>query len=304
MTISAVPFALQNVPINADIVREAVSSLVPNGGGLVQLGDLPVAQLTTPAMGVQVGVGRAWIDGTNLSHLTGQGYGHQGQYFIMNDAATTVTIAPSDATNPRIDVIYAVTPDTAYTGTNNTPAITVAQGQPTPGAAYPANAPTLPANSIALAWVYVGATVTTIINSNITMLAAPYSYRYVEYTGSTNPTPGASWGPGALTLDAANSVNYSSWVSTPSNDRITLAPGVYQIFIRYTMSANASGTTFGAITNDGNTVTYTSADIAAGYSTCAAQTPLLIQTSQNVRFTFSTGATVTLTSRVRVVKLI
>ena len=153
MTISAVPFALQNVPINADVVRQAISSILPNGGGLVESGDMAVAQLGTPAMGVQVGVGRAWIDGTNLAHLSSKGYGKQGMYFVLNDAPYTVTISTSDATNPRIDVIYAAVPDTAYSGASNTPVIAVATGTPTAGAAYPANAPSLPNNSIALAWV-------------------------------------------------------------------------------------------------------------------------------------------------------
>lgn len=172
MTISAVPFALQNVPINADVVRQAVSSLIPDGGGLIEVGDLAVTQLGTPAMGVQVGVGRAWIDGTNLAHLSSQGYGKQGMYFVLNDAAYTVTIATSNATNPRIDVIYAATPDTAYAGATNAPVIAVATGTAVAGASYPANAPALPNNSIALAWVYVGAGVTSITNANITSLAA------------------------------------------------------------------------------------------------------------------------------------
>jgi hypothetical protein len=195
MTISAVPFALQNVPINADVVRQAISSLVPNGGGLVQTGDMAVTQLGTPAMGVQVGVGRAWIDGTNLAHLASQGYGKQGMYFVLNDAAYTVTISTSNATNPRIDVIYAAVPDTAYAGATNTPVIAVATGTAIAGASYPANAPSLPNNSIALAWVMVGAGVTSITNANITTLATglakPFGHmgKTDGFTGGTNQTP-------------------------------------------------------------------------------------------------------------------
>lgn len=194
MTISAVPFAVQNAPVNADVVRQAVSSLIPNGGGLVQAGDMAVTQLGTPAMGVQVGVGRAWIDGTNLAHLTGQGYGKQGMYFVLNDAAYTVTISTSDATNPRIDVIYAAVPDSQYAGSSNTPVIAVATGTPVAGASYPANAPSVPNNAIKLAWIMVGANVTTITNSNITQLAvaglypseAPLVYSNAPRTANAN----------------------------------------------------------------------------------------------------------------------
>jgi len=211
MTVSAVPFALQNVPINADVVRQAASSLIPNGGGLVQSGDLAVTQLSTAAMGVQVGVGRCWIDGTNLAHLSSQGYGKQGMYFILNDAAYTVTITTSDATNPRIDVIYVNVPDTSYAGITDTPVIAVATGFPAAGATYPANAPSIPANSLALAWVMVNANATSITTTNITTLATGVSKPF-GHAGKTNgftvaatPVPlAAQVLRGGMTFDAVN----------------------------------------------------------------------------------------------------
>ena len=246
MTVSAVPFALQNVPINADVVRQAVSSLIPNGGGLVQSGDLAVTQLSTAAMAVQVGVGRCWIDGTNLAHLSGQGYGKQGMYFIMNDAAYTVTIATSDATNPRIDVIYAATPDTAYAGASNTPVIAVATGTAISGAAYPANAPSLPNNSIALAWIMVGNGVTTILTANITQLATVgFRRKYVELV-STAPFTinggSVSWDIGPLSIDTTR-----QWNNTFANTSGALSgafniteSGVYAI-THYTLGSGSPG---------------------------------------------------------------
>lgn len=166
-------FAVQNVPDNADLARQAISSLVPNGGGLVQSGDLSVAQTSTPSMTVNVGIGRCWIDGTNLSHLSGAGYGNQGQYFLINDSLAAVTLATANGTNPRIDIVYAAVPDSYYSGSSNTPVITVATGTPVSGASYPANAPTLPYNSMPLAWIYVGAGVSSVANANITTIIHP-----------------------------------------------------------------------------------------------------------------------------------
>lgn len=171
MTITAT-FALQNVPINADTVRQAIASLLPNGaGGIVQTGDFAVTQTGTPSMGVSVGVGRAWIEGTDVAHLAGQNYGKQGKYFILNDAAYPVTIATANNTNPRIDVIYAAIQDAAYAGSNNQPVIAVATGIPTSGATYPANATALPTNAIPLAWINVAANATSILNASITTIA-------------------------------------------------------------------------------------------------------------------------------------
>lgn len=171
MTISAT-FALQNVPINADTVRQAIASLLPNGaGGIVQHGDYAVTQTTTASMAVNVGVGRAWIEGTDAGHLSGQGYGKQGKYFVLNDAAYPVTISTSDPTNPRIDVVYVAIQDATYAGANNQAVIAVATGVPAAGATYPANAPTLPTNALALAWINVPAGAASIITANITTLA-------------------------------------------------------------------------------------------------------------------------------------
>lgn len=164
MAISGVPFALQNQPHNADLFREAVSSLVPNGGGVIQSGDLAVTQTGVASMAVVVGVGRAWIPGTNLPNLTGQGYSKQGMYYVMNDASVTVPIDTADTANPRIDLIYAQTPDTAYSMASDVPVISVVKGQP----ALSPSVPATPTNGIALAQVAVAANATSIVAANIT----------------------------------------------------------------------------------------------------------------------------------------
>ncbi|QGJ93470.1 hypothetical protein SEA_MUFASA8_21 [Arthrobacter phage Mufasa8] len=170
MALSSVPFALQNTAHSAEIFRQAVSSLLPNAGGIQQPGDFNVTQTGTPSMAVSVSVGRCWIPGTNVSNLSGQTYSKQGMYFGLNDAAVTKTIAASDPTNPRIDVVYLCVKDSFYSGATDSIDLYVVTGTP---AATPVE-PTVPANSIALATIAVAANATTIVNANITMKSLFY----------------------------------------------------------------------------------------------------------------------------------
>lgn len=167
MAITAAPFALKNLGLDAEPLRQAVASLIPNGGGIVQPGDLAVTQTGTPSLGVLVGVGRAWMPGTNTANLSGQTYSTQGQYFALNDAPFTVNLATADPTNPRIDLIYIGAVDTQYGGASNIIKIDKVTGTPN---ATPA-VPTLPANSIALGQVAVAANAANVTNANITPVA-------------------------------------------------------------------------------------------------------------------------------------
>lgn len=168
MAINAAPFALKNVGVDADVLRQAVASLVPNTGGLVQSGDLAVTQTGTPSMAVSVGVGRAWLPGNNISNVSGQTYSTQGSYFAINDAAYTVTISAANATNPRIDVIYIAAVDTQYGGASDIVKLDKVTGTP---AATPA-VPAVPANAIALARVAVAANAPSIVTANITTVSS------------------------------------------------------------------------------------------------------------------------------------
>jgi hypothetical protein len=96
-------------------------------------------------------------------------YSQAGVYVGYNDAAVTLTIAASDASNPRIDLIVATVNDQAYAGVTNNITYQVVTGTP---AASP-TVPSTPTNSIALAQIAVGAGVTSITSANITELRAP-----------------------------------------------------------------------------------------------------------------------------------
>lgn len=225
MAISAVPFALQNVPINADVVREAVSSLIPNTGGIVQSGDFPVAQTGTPSMAVTVGVGRAWIPGTNVAYLAGQTYTKQGQYFVMNDASVTLSIATADNTNPRIDVVYIAIRDATYTGANNDAQLAVMTGTP---AATPA-VPAIPNNAIALAQVAVAANAASILNANITTVAGMIA-KHAEWniTGASQ-TQNVVHNVGTLNAIAASTTDPTFYTVVSGSGIQPAQAGVYAV---------------------------------------------------------------------------
>ena len=209
MTFSATPFALQNGSHSADLFRQAASSLVPPGGGVVTTGDLAVTQTGTPSMNVSIGVGRIWIPGTNVGNVTGGNFSSQAMYYGQNASAYTASVSTSDPINPRIDVVYASVQDSQYAGITNAGTLAVVAGAPTSGATYPTNAPAIPANAIALAWITVPANASSITNANITTLGNAFARKYVELVSTPFNIPGAStsWDVGALTIDGTYTAN-------------------------------------------------------------------------------------------------
>ena len=159
------PYSMQTGAHGAELFRRAVGSVLNTAGGVVGLGDLLVTQKLTPSMNVNVAGGRpggeAWVPG---STTTGQGL-----YYVYNDAVLNLAIAAANATNPRIDTVYAQVQDAAYAGATNAWQLAVGTGTPTAGAtlANLVGAPALPASSLLLAYVLVPASSTSVITANI-----------------------------------------------------------------------------------------------------------------------------------------
>jgi hypothetical protein len=308
MTFSAVPYALQNASHSAALFRQALSAVVPNNGGLVQYGDLAVAQTATASLQVQVGVGRCFIPGTNLGNLPSTTWSTQGLYFGLNDAAVTLPIGTPDANNPRIDIVVATVNDAFYSGTLNSGALQVVQGVP---AATPA-APAVPANSLLLANVAVAANAPSITTSNITNVAVPYDYEHVEFTGTnmSYPSSGAAWGigpTGNLSIDKANSFNYSTWWGGFIQDGCTLsAAGLYLFELLLTGSTAAPPTMAKNILNSSSGAYVATESVFSGavsWTTGVVATGF-VNAGQNVIFqTASRAAAWTASSRVRITKL-
>lgn len=114
----------------------------------------PLKISTSSGMVLAVNAGIAWVQGTASANA--------GMYTGCLDTAGTVTLATSDPTNPRIDNIIMQVTDVGTS--SSTTVVTPQTGTP---AASPV-APTLPANSLLLATVAVGAGVSSITAGNIT----------------------------------------------------------------------------------------------------------------------------------------
>ncbi|WP_298330328.1 hypothetical protein [Haloactinopolyspora sp.] len=160
------PFVLQNASHSAALVRQAVASLkgarLPGTytnnawpAGVVGAGDLAVSANSTPNMSVNVAAGQAWIAGSEAAN--------QGLYYCFNDAPVNLVVAASDPTNPRYDLVAATVLDAAYAGASNEWLLQVITGT---AAASPV-APSLPANSLALALVSVPAAASSITSADI-----------------------------------------------------------------------------------------------------------------------------------------
>lgn len=122
-------------------------------GGLFQ--DLAVVQQGSPNMSVIVGPGSAVITRAG-----------QGPYIAYSNANATVTIATSNPTNPRIDLIYCQVLDNALGDGSTGAKVDVVAGTPAGSPTVPA----LPANAIPLAQVAVAANATSIVTANITLI--------------------------------------------------------------------------------------------------------------------------------------
>jgi hypothetical protein len=107
-------------------------------------------------MSVDVKTGSALIPGTENPH--------GAVYSVFSDSDKNVSIAASNPSLPRIDLIVLKVQDSQYSGATNAWSIVVVTGV---AASSPA-VPTAPANSLILAQIAVGAGVTSITNGNIT----------------------------------------------------------------------------------------------------------------------------------------
>jgi hypothetical protein len=152
------PWVIQALSHPSDVFRRMLKAIA-RGSGVVLSGDLAVAQHSTPNMSVDVAAGSCIINGTENAVT-------QGAYHVTNDALLVLSIAASDPTNPRNDLVVAKIQDATYSGGTNAPSIVVITGTP---AGSPVD-PAVPANAITLARVVVAANVSSIVTANITDL--------------------------------------------------------------------------------------------------------------------------------------
>jgi hypothetical protein len=202
MTLQTPPSWLQAGSYPAQYDRLTAQALWATTG-IIGSSSLAVTANSPAGMSVRVASGWAAIVGTTTINM--------GVYTIFNDAQDTLTITTADPTNPRIDLVCATVRDAFYSGANNDVIFQVIAGTP---AGSPV-APSLPANSISLATVAVGAAVTQINTGNITDTRVDVTTNLSGDISSVTAGAGLTGGgsSGAVTLAANVSTNAQTGTS-------------------------------------------------------------------------------------------
>lgn len=158
MAIMTPPAWAQNGIYTAQLDRLVLNGFLKTSG-ITSSGAFNVRQEIPSTMNVIVSAGKAYINGADTAN--------QGWYHIFNDGDVALNIPGSNATNPRIDLVYIKIYDQAFFGTENVAAIEIKTGIPDPSPVVP----TVTGTYLPLARIAVAAGATTITNANITQLA-------------------------------------------------------------------------------------------------------------------------------------
>jgi hypothetical protein len=275
MTLSPVPYALQQGSHPAALFRQAFGFPLSPAGGIAQPGDLALTQNGTPNMSCNVGAGRIAIPGTSLATVnTGGGaYYPQGLYFGESDAPTNLPISASSPSLPRIDTIIGQVEDAAYAGSNNDAKFVVLTGTPTAGASYPSNltgAASVPVSSMVLGYVNVAANATSIVTANITSVATQarlgYDTGWVALTLATNVSAQAGY-----YVPSARLIGDRVWLKGAAVDSAAYG-GTPFLFATLPVGLRPSSTIGEGIeTSNGPTLlTITSAGVMSSYTSTGA----------------------------------
>jgi len=260
MAIRTPPSWLQNGSHPAENDRLTTQALWATTG-IIKSNSLLVHENTPPGLSVVVDSGWAAIVGTTQADM--------GTYVTYNDASVVLSLNTANPTNPRIDLICATVNDAYYTGALNNVVIQAIAGTP---AGSPV-APALPANSITLATVAVGAGATSILNANISDTRVLVTTNIPEVgdisavVAGTGLSGGGSSGSVTVSIDTGVTVDLTT-AQTLTNKTLT-SPAINGATIatstltspKVNLGVNAqTGTTYTTVLDDnGKLVTQTNA---------------------------------------------
>ena len=265
MTLRTPPSWLQNGSHPAENDRLTTQALWATTG-IIKPTSLAVSQNTPAGLSVLVASGWAAIVGTTQANM--------GTYVGYNDDTVILSITTADPTNPRVDLVCLTVNDAYYTGALNNAVLQVVAGTP---AGSPV-APTLPANSISLATVAVGAGATAITNANITDTRVLVTTNIPESGDISSVTAGTGLSGGGSSGAVTVSLDYKAATTLTLNA---------QTGTTYTTVANDAAAKFVTLTN-ASAITVT---IAAGLYNVGEQINFAQMGAGQVTFQGDTGVT-------------